>query len=48
MNYKPDYLKGGNPLQNYYTNKPTESKAAQIKKYIPSYAESRAQRTSMS
>ena len=32
MNYKQDYLRNSNPLQNYYSNIPMDSKAAQIKK----------------
>jgi len=32
MNYKPDYLRNMNPLQNYYSNVPMDSKSAQIKK----------------
>jgi len=31
MNYKPDYMRNANPLQNYYSNIPIE-KSAQIKK----------------
>ena len=32
MNYKNDYFRSMNPLQNYYSNMPTDPKNAQIKK----------------
>ena len=35
MNYKHDYLRPNNPLQNYYSNIPIDTKSAQIKKYTP-------------
>lgn len=44
MNYQSDYHKGTlNPLQNYYSNCPVDSKSAQIKKYSSLYAESKVQ-----
>lgn len=45
MNYKHDYLKSSNPLQNYYSNIPIDPKTTQIKKYFNVYAESRVLRT---
>lgn len=47
MNYQSDYHKGTlNPLQNYYSNCPVDSKSAQIKKYFLIHLESKAQITS--
>ncbi len=39
-NYPPDFYKNSYPLQNYYSNMPSESKNAQIKRYLHFYAES--------
>lgn len=44
MNYKHDYLRNMNPLQNYYSNVPIDPKGAQIKKYSLLHSESRVQR----
>ena len=39
-NYPQDFYKNHHPLQSYYSNIPSDSKNAQIKRYLPSYAES--------
>ena len=47
-NYAPEYYKGSgsHPVQNYYSNLPSDSKQnAQIKRYINLYSESDLQKT---
>jgi hypothetical protein len=48
MNYKHDYMRSPNPLQNYYSNIPMDAKSQQIKKYHSLHSESRAKKTSLS
>ena len=47
-NYPQDFYKNPHPLQSYYSNMPSDSKNAQIKRYLPSYAESDPLKTSPS
>lgn len=48
MNYKHDYMRSPNPLQNYYSNIPMDAKSQQIKKYHSLHSESGAKKTSLS
>lgn len=45
-NYAPEYLKNPHPVQDYYSNVPSNSKQnAQIKRYLRFYSEFDHQKT---